>query len=178
MGRDTEGIEKEKSSVRRDITYAGMVEEMDMTLVAILDALEAKDQLNNTYVIFTSDNGGGHSERRKVDGENRRFNGPLQEGKRSIYEGGIRVPTVISGPGIKAGSQCDVPIVQWDFLSTFHDLSGSKGAMPPNVDGEAFARFSRRGTRERSSGSPRGSFTTTPVITTPRSVPSSWATTN
>ena len=68
MGRDAEGIEKEKSSVRRDITYAGMVEEMDMTLVAILDALEAKGQLDNTYVIFTSDNGGGHSERRKVDG--------------------------------------------------------------------------------------------------------------
>ena len=69
LGRDTEGIEKEKSSVRRDITYAGMVEEMDMTLVAILDALEAKGQLSNTYVIFTSDNGGGYSERREVDGE-------------------------------------------------------------------------------------------------------------
>ena len=147
MGRDTEGIEKEKSSVRRDITYAGMVEEMDMTLVAILDALEAKGQLSNTYVIFTSDNGGGHSERRKVDAENRRFNGPLQEGKRSIYEGGIRVPTVISGPGIKAGSQCDVPIVQWDFLSTFHDLSGSKGAMPPNVDGGSLRQVFEKGNK-------------------------------
>jgi arylsulfatase A len=147
MGRDTEGIEKEKSSIRRDITHAGMVEEMDMTLVAILDALEAKGQLNNTYVIFTSDNGGGHSERRKVDGENRRFNGPLQEGKRSIYEGGIRVPTVISGPGIKAGSQCDVPIVQWDFLSTFHDLSGSKGAMPPNVDGGSLRQVFEKGNK-------------------------------
>jgi arylsulfatase A len=147
MGRDTEGIEKEKSSVHRDITHAGMVEEMDMTLVAILDALEAKGQLNNTYVIFTSDNGGGHSERRKVDGENRRFNGPFQEGKRSIYEGGIRVPTVISGPGIKSGSQCDVPIVQWDFLSTFHDLSGSKDAMPPNVDGGSLRQVFEKGNK-------------------------------
>lgn len=145
MGKDTEGIENEKSSIRKDITYAGMVEEMDMTLVAILGALEAKGQLENTYVIFTSDNGGGHSERRKVDGENRRFNGPLQEGKRSIYEGGIRVPTVISGPGIKAGSQCDVPIVQWDFLSTFHDLSGSQAAIPPNADGGSLRQVFKKG---------------------------------
>ena len=78
---------------------------MDLTLVDVLDALEQTGELENTYIIFTSDNGGGHSEKRKVDGEIRRFNGPLQEGKRSIYEGGIRVPTVISGPGIKAGSQ-------------------------------------------------------------------------
>tara|TARA_B100000809_G_scaffold25288_1_gene22194 strand:+ start:103 stop:729 length:627 start_codon:yes stop_codon:yes gene_type:complete len=45
-----------------------------------------------------------------------RFNGPLQEGKRSTFEGGLRVPFVVSGPGIKPGSQCDVPVVQWDLL--------------------------------------------------------------
>jgi arylsulfatase A len=145
MGKETEGMENEKSSIRKDITYAAMVEEMDMTLVAILDALDAKGELENTYVIFTSDNGGGHSERREVDGEKRRFNGPLQEGKRSIFEGGIRVPTVISGPGIKAGSQCEVPIVQWDFLSTFHDLSGSKGPLPPNADGGSLRQVFEKG---------------------------------
>jgi arylsulfatase A-like enzyme len=143
-GRDTEKIDDEKSSVHRDITYAAMIEEMDMNVGALIDALEAKGELENTYIIFTSDNGGGYAERREVEGENRRFNGPLQEGKRSIYEGGIRVPTVISGPGIKAGSQCDVPIVQWDFLPTFHDLSGSKAALPEGVDGgslrDVFAR--------------------------------------
>jgi arylsulfatase A len=143
-GRDTEKIDVEKSSVHRDIVYAAMIEEMDMNVGALIDALKAKDVLDNTYIIFTSDNGGGHAERRKVEGENRRFNGPLQEGKRSIYEGGIRVPTVISGPGIKAGSQCDVPIVQWDFLPTFHDLSGSEASLPEGVDGgslrDVFAR--------------------------------------
>lgn len=143
-GRDTKDINVKKSPVHRDIVYAAMIEEMDMNVGALIDALEAKGELDNTYIIFTSDNGGGHSERRKVDGENRRFNGPLQEGKRSIYEGGIRVPTVISGPGIKAGSQCDVPIVQWDFLPTFHDLSGSEAPLPKGVDGgslrDVFAR--------------------------------------
>ncbi len=144
-GRDTEKIDVEKSSVNREIVYAAMIEEMDMNVGAIIDALEAKGELDNTYIIFTSDNGGGHSERREVEGEKRRFNGPLQEGKRSIYEGGIRVPTIISGPGIKAGSQCDVPIVQWDFLPTFHDLSGSEAPLPEGVDGGSLRDLFARG---------------------------------
>jgi len=135
QGRDTDKIDSPKSSAHRAITHAAMIEEMDLTVGDVLDALQEKGELDNTYIIFTSDNGGGASEKRKVNGENRRFNGPLQEGKRSIFEGGIRVPTVISGPGIKPGSQCDVPIVQWDFLSTFHDLSGSKAPLPKGVDG-------------------------------------------
>ena len=134
-GRDTEKIDVEKSSVHRDILYAAMVGEMDMNVGALIDALREKGELANTYFIFTSDNGGGHSTKIKIDGEMRRFNGPLQDGKRSIFEGGIRVPTIIAGPGIRPGSQCDVPIVQWDFLPTFHDLSGSKAPMPEGVEG-------------------------------------------
>ena len=118
-----------------EITYAAMIEEMDLTVGAIIDALKAKGEFENTYIIFTSDNGGDPAARRVVDGEICRFNGPLQAGKRSVFEGGIRVPTVISGPGIKAGSECDVPIVQWDFLSTFHDLSGSVAPLPEGIDG-------------------------------------------
>ena len=154
-GLDTKGMDEltddpisnPKGEANKRITYAAMVEEMDLTLVDVLDALEQSGELENTYVIFTSDNGGGHAERRQVDGENRRFNGPLQEGKRSIFEGGIRVPTVISGPGIKAGSQCDVPIVQWDFLPTFHDLSGSDAPMPPNVDGGSLRQVFKKGNK-------------------------------
>ena len=154
-GYDTKGLEElnddpvnnPKGEANKKITYAAMVEEMDLTLVDVLDALEQTGELENTYIIFTSDNGGGHSEKRKVDGEIRRFNGPLQEGKRSIYEGGIRVPTVISGPGIKAGSQCDVPIVQWDFLPTFHDLSGSEAPMPPNTDGGSLRQVFKKGNK-------------------------------
>jgi arylsulfatase A-like enzyme len=154
-GYDTKGLEElnddpvnnPKGEANKKITYAAMVEEMDLTLVDVLDALEQTGELDNTYIIFTSDNGGGHSEKRKVDGEIRRFNGPLQEGKRSIYEGGIRVPTVISGPGIKAGSQCDVPIVQWDFLPTFHDLSGSEAPMPPNTDGGSLRQVFNKGNK-------------------------------
>lgn len=143
--RDTDKIDEEKSPVNRDLVYAAMIEEMDLNVGALIEALEAKGKLGNTYIIFTSDNGGGHSRREKIEGENRRFNGPLQEGKRSIYEGGIRVPTIISGPGIKPGSQCDVPIVQWDFLPTFHDLSESKAPLPEGVDGGSLRRVFEKG---------------------------------
>lgn len=135
QGLESSGIDNKKSLTHKTITYASMVEEMDMTLVAILDALETKGGLENTYIIFTSDNGGGFAERKMVDGKQMRFNGPLQEGKRSIYEGGIRVPTLIAGPKIESGSECDVPIVQWDFFPTFHDLIGSKAPLSENVDG-------------------------------------------
>ena len=154
-GLDTKGLDEltddpivnPKGEVNKKITYAAMVEEMDLTLVDVLDALEQTGELQNTYIIFTSDNGGGYAENRKVDGGIRRFNGPLQEGKRSIFEGGIRVPTVIAGPGIKAGSQCDVPIVQWDFLPTFHDLSGSESSLPPNVDGGSLRQVFKKGNK-------------------------------
>ncbi len=144
-GRDTDKIDSPKSSANRAITHAAMVAEMDLSVGAVIDALKARGELDNTYIIFTSDNGGGASQKRKVDGENRRFNGPLQEGKRSIFEGGIRVPTVIAGPGIQAGTQCDVPVVQWDFLPTFHDLGGSKAPLPQDIDGGSLRDVFSRG---------------------------------
>ena len=133
--------------------YAAMVEETDASLGAILDAIKESKELDNTYVIFTSDNGGGFGRR---DEAGNRFNGPLQEGKRSSFEGGLRVPFVVSGPGIKPGSQCDVPVVQWDLLSTLHDLSGSSSKLRPSVDGgslrEVFERGNAGGVRRGAPG--------------------------
>ena len=122
--------------------YAAMVEETDASLGAILDALKESKEFDNTYVIFTSDNGGGHSRR---DEAGNRFNGPLQEGKRSTFEGGLRVPFVVSGPGIKPGSQCDVPVVQWDLLPTLHDLAGSPSPLSLGVDGGSLREVFERG---------------------------------
>ncbi|TWU40580.1 sulfatase [Novipirellula artificiosorum] len=122
--------------------YAAMIEETDASLGAILDALKKSKGIDNTYVIFTSDNGGGHGRR---DEAGNRFQGPLQEGKRSTYEGGLRVPFIVSGPGIKPGSQCDVPVVQWDLLPTLHDLSGSSAPLPAGVDGGSLRDVFERG---------------------------------
>ena len=62
-------------------------------------------------------------------------NVPLAKGKTSVWEGGIRVPLVIRGPGIEAGSQSDVPAIGYDFLPTIADWAGAKEKLPDHLDG-------------------------------------------
>jgi len=85
--------------------------------------LKAQGLEENTYVIFSSDNGGGQS------------NAPLQGGKAKMWEGGLRIPMIVAGPGIGENSQCDKPVAQWDYLTTMHDLVGSTAALPEDLDG-------------------------------------------
>ncbi len=106
------------------LQYAAMIDEIDQGLGALVDELKAAGELENTYIIYTSDNGGGM-----------RPNGPLGWGKAQLYEGGLRVPMVVAGPGVKENAQCDVPVVQWDFLPTIHDLAGVSTPLPKDLDG-------------------------------------------
>ena len=106
------------------LQYAAMIDEVDQGLGAIVDALEKCEQTENTFIIFTSDNGGGLTP-----------NGTLRGGKANLYEGGLRVPFVVAGPGVLRGGQCDVPIAQWDLLPTLHDYSGSDQPLPAGLDG-------------------------------------------
>ncbi|MEL0094284.1 MAG: sulfatase [Planctomycetaceae bacterium] len=106
------------------LQYAAMLEEVDQGLGAIMEALAKTGQTDNTLVIFTSDNGGGLNP-----------NGTLRGGKANLYEGGLRVPFVAAGPGVREGVQCDVAINQWDLLPTLHDYSGSDEELPQDLDG-------------------------------------------
>ena len=106
------------------LQYAAMLEETDISLGRIMDAVKKAGIADNTYIIYTSDNGGGLGP-----------NGNLKGGKADLFEGGIRIPTVITGPGVAKGKYCDVPIIQWDLLPTLHDLSGSKAPLPKDIDG-------------------------------------------
>ena len=106
------------------INYAAMLDDVDSAFGTLLDALDELGIADNTYVIFTSDNGGGF-----------RGNHPLKAGKGDLAEGGIRMPSFVRGPGIKPGSYCDVPMVQWDFLQTFYDLAGGTAPLPAELDG-------------------------------------------
>jgi len=107
------------------LMYAAMIDEVDATMGEVIAAVEQAGELDNTYIIYTSDNGGG--------GPNP--NGPLEGGKARLYEGGLRVPWVIAGPGVLPGVQCDEPIAQWDLLPSLHDLSGSEAPLPDDLDG-------------------------------------------
>lgn len=116
------------------LQYAAMVEETDTSLGKIMEALEKTGQMDNTYVIFTSDNGGGILP-----------NGSLTGGKATLMEGGIRVPTVISGPGVKKGGYCSIPMTQIDLYPTIHDLSGAKNTLPENLDGGSLREVLKNG---------------------------------
>ncbi|MCH2175156.1 MAG: sulfatase [Lentisphaeria bacterium] len=106
------------------LQYAAMVEETDISLGRIMDALEKAGVTDNTYIIFTSDNGGGLLP-----------NGALTGGKANLFEGGIRVPMVVSGPKVAKGQYSSVPHSQWDLLPTIHDLIDSTAPLPKEVDG-------------------------------------------
>jgi arylsulfatase A-like enzyme len=85
-----------------------------------------------TIVFFTSDNG-PHKEG-GADPEFFDSAGPLQGYKRSLHDGGIRVPMIVRWPGkVKAGSVSDLPWAFWDFLPTAADLAGAD--TPPGLDG-------------------------------------------
>ena len=120
------------------INYAAMLDDVDRAFGTLLDAIDKLGIEKETYVIFTSDNGGGF-----------RGNAPLKAGKGSLYEGGIRMPSFVRGPGIKSGSYCQVPIVQWDFLQTFYDLAGGSELLPEDLDGGSLRDIFKRGDRGR-----------------------------
>ena len=65
-------------------------------------------------------------------------NYPLRMGKQYLYEGGIRVPFIIRGPGIQAGAACHEPVAGYDLLRTFYELAGGKKPLPSDIDGGSF----------------------------------------
>ena len=117
--------------------WAGMLEELDSGIGRLLDELDTLGISDNTYVVFTTDNGG----RGIVPGGNTKSpapNVPLSGAKHSLLEGGIRVPLIVRGPSIKAGSVCRVPVAGYDFLPTFYALAGGKDDLSKELDGGSF----------------------------------------
>lgn len=113
-------------------TYAAMVESVDESLGAVRQALVRNGIDQNTTVAFISDHGGLATELDRTPPPN--LNGPLRNGKGTLYEGGIRVPVLVSGPGVNAGVVNDTPIIGHDLFPT---LLRSGGVALPNqtIDG-------------------------------------------
>lgn len=90
--------------------YAAMVESIDHSVGRIVATLEELSLLENTIVIFTSDNGGFYKAT---------SNSPLRANKGAYYEGGIRVPLIIKWPGVtKPGHVVDDPVTSSDLYPT------------------------------------------------------------
>ena len=116
-------------------TFAGMVTYMDENVGKVLEKLKELKIDKNTLVIFSSDNGamseGGHKR------ENFNSSGILRGGKRDLYEGGVRVPTIAWWPEtIKAGRVSEHISAFWDFAPTCLELAGLPKRS--NMDGISF----------------------------------------
>lgn len=136
-------VKKFQTKVRADAThknpdYAAMVSSLDTSVGRILQRLKDHGLTKRTIVIFTSDNGGLTQRYGKHDGFTENL--PLRRGKGSAYEGGVRVPTIMSWPGVtKPGSVCDEPVMTIDYYPTLLEIAGVAGDANHNrnVDGKS-----------------------------------------
>ena len=97
--------------------YLGMLKRMDLAVGVVLDELEKHDLKDNTLLLFYSDNGGS----KKVFADN----GKLRDYKQSTYEGGVRVPFMVSWPAVlDQGKQIDEAAISLDFFPTICEAVG------------------------------------------------------
>ncbi|MBN1557556.1 MAG: sulfatase [Lentisphaerae bacterium] len=155
---------REKGTPPRDfpLEFAAMLEDLDVGIGRLLQAVDELGIADNTFVFLASDNGGHQHRwnnplyRNRVSGtrsqptsagepavpaevepdERLPDNYPLRGAKQWLYEGGIRVPFLARGPGIEGGALTREPVVLYDLLPTFVDMAGGDpAALPGDIDG-------------------------------------------
>lgn len=121
----------------RQIFYAALIE-MDRQIGFFLDSLKQMGMENNTLIIFSSDNGPEDYNIRDAAHSGVGSPGPFRGRKRSIYDGGIRTPFIVSWPGkIPEGVVNNNSIICGiDFIPTLCSLTGTKFPENLNIDGE------------------------------------------
>jgi len=121
---------------REEAIYYGNVTQMDYEFGRLMKALDEMGLRDETFVMFTSDNGPETLNRYR--GAHRSFGspGPLRGMKLHLYEGGIRVPGIVRRPGrIKAGCVSDEPVNGTDILPTLCEMAGAPVPDDRAIDG-------------------------------------------
>jgi len=111
----------------REIAAAAADLDLDLAFGQLLKKLEELGIAPNTYVLFTTDHG--------TPGRNP----PLSGGKGTVSEGGLRVPFIIRGPGIQAGTCSHVRVIGEDLLPTLTALAQVSEPLPKGIEGGSFA---------------------------------------
>jgi arylsulfatase A-like enzyme len=115
--------------------WLGMGEDLDGRIGAVLDRIEELGIEDSTYVVMVSDNGYRHKELQLTPG----LKQPHHAAKWWVWQGGIRVPMIVKGPGIKPGSVFRGNVVNYDFLPTFVDWAGGDPKALKGIDGVSLA---------------------------------------
>lgn len=117
-----------KGERHNNVPFAAMISDMDSSIGTLLESVDKLGIGDNTFIIYTADNG------TYPTNDPANINGPIRGHKASVWEGGVRVPFVVVGPGVKAGAISRVPVIGWDILPTVCDLAGVK-QWPKVVEG-------------------------------------------
>lgn len=127
--------EYEKHQGKFNPNYGAMLESLDDGVGRVIKQLAESNLLDNTIVVFTSDNGGvGLAELGPVPTNLE----PLRKWKGHVYEGGIKVPLIVSWPGkIQTNTETDNQVIGTDYFSTFADILGLKD-LQISGDGKSF----------------------------------------
>ena len=129
--------DKPKGLYQKDHGFAAMTYDLDEGVGILLDKIKELGIEDNTYIIYMSDNGSVPN----IPGAKKyekSYNYPLSRGKWDAFEGGVRVPLIISGPGIKNGSESAVPVSGSDLLPTIIELAGDQSIPLTETDGGSF----------------------------------------
>ncbi len=122
---------KETNLTEREKQFAAMHTKLDYSLGEIMDQLIESGIDENTIVFFASDNGGGGEWLEYFN-----LNSNLKGSKRTLYEGGIRIPFIARWPKkIKAKSTSDIAFYFPDMMPTFAEIGNASKYLPKNIDG-------------------------------------------
>ncbi|MDO5608682.1 MAG: sulfatase [Capnocytophaga sp.] len=124
----------------KEAAYASLIEGMDKSLGDLMNYLKNNDLEDNTVVIFMADNGGLSSEGGWRDLPLHVHNAPLNSGKGSAYEGGIREPMIVKYPKkTMPGSHTDTKVIIEDFFPTILEMAQIKNYKTKQpIDGKSF----------------------------------------
>jgi arylsulfatase A-like enzyme len=133
--KDEPWMQYEKGWQRRVVqdnpVYAAMIENIDSNIGRILAKLEALKIADNTIILFTSDNGGLSTAEGSPTA-----NGPLRAGKGWLYEGGLRVPFIMYGPGVMQEQHTTaIPVTTADIFPTLAAMENKNHRPDPLMDG-------------------------------------------
>lgn len=125
-----------KGGNARQIATAAITEDLDTGVGRVMASIERLGLGENTFVIYMADNGSGGG--KKV----------LKGGKGGVWEGGIRVPFIVRGPGIQPNSWCHTRVVGYDLYPTFCEWAGvPTSQLPRGLEGGSIAGLLRNNGR-------------------------------
>lgn len=113
--------------------FRAMIEAMDTEIARLLAALDP-DIRENTYVIFMGDNGT----------TSRTISAPFHQGKNSVYEGGVNVPLIVTGPGVERNAVSEVLVNSTDMFYTIMEMAGvdPEDTVPEGITTDSVSFFS------------------------------------